>query len=124
MPLENLDSLFLGACDVLLFPAGWPTAVFVFDEEMSCTNLALTGRAVHPSRGCAVMLGHVDLELLGVGVLRRLPSRLVGLGVEVVWQVLRIRMSYLPVGRETCVGLVVVSISLNTSLVATHHDFC
>lgn len=37
---------------------------------------------------CRVMLGHVGLELLGVGALRGLPSRRLFLFVKVVWEIL------------------------------------
>lgn len=55
------------------------------------------------------MLGHVCLEFLGVGVLGWLPSRLMGLGIEVVREILGVGMSHLPVGRKACVGLLAVS---------------
>ena len=56
-----------------------------------------------------MVLSHIDLELFGVGILGRLPSRLVRLGVEVVWKILGIGVSHLPVGRKACVGLRVMS---------------
>lgn len=53
----------------------------------------------------AVVGSHVNLQLLGVRVRRRLPPRLLGNRVEVVWQVLGVRVPYLPAGGESCFSL-------------------
>ena len=42
---------------------------------------------------CCVVLAHVVLERVAVGFLRRLPSRLLGVWVEVVWEVLAVGVS-------------------------------
>lgn len=54
--------------------------------------------------GGAVVLGHVVLELLGVGAWWGLPAGVAVEAVEVVWQVLGVAVADLPVGGEA--GLV------------------
>lgn len=48
-----------------------------------------------------MVLGHVDLELLGVGAGRRLPSAILVGRVEVVGQVLGLRVAHFPICGET-----------------------
>lgn len=70
---------------------------------MRCANLALvlsvTGNTTG-GRSRAVVLGHVDLELLGVGAGGRLPATILVGRVEVVRQVLGLRVAHFPVGGE------------------------
>lgn len=82
---EQLYGVLLGPCDVCLSPARGPATAFMLDEEMSSSDLAIGGGAIDAGVGRTVMLGHVDLEFICVGVLGWFPSRLMRLGVEVVW---------------------------------------
>lgn len=60
----------------------------MLDQKVGGTDFPLGGGPIDAGIGRTVMLGHVDLEFIGVGVLWRFPSGLVGLLIEVVWQVL------------------------------------
>lgn len=76
-------------------------------QQVSRANLAALGAAAAAAAAAnvgAVELGHVDLELLGIGALGRLPARLLLFRVEVVRQVLGVAVADFPVGRETSVG--------------------
>lgn len=75
----------------------------MFDEEVVGVDLALLGVgdldlavAVH-----GVLIGHVVLELLGVGAGGRDPVRDLVDGVEVVGEVLGLGVADLPIGGET-----------------------
>lgn len=69
---------------------------------MRCANLALvlsmTGNTTGGGR--TVVLGHVDLELLGISASRWLPAAVLVGRVEVVGQVLGLRVAHFPVGGE------------------------
>lgn len=71
---------------------------------MSSTDLIVV-LPVDSTVRAAVVLGHEDLQFLSVSVFGRFPSRLVGFVVEVVWEILGVGVSNLPVWRKTCVGL-------------------
>lgn len=53
-----------------------------------------------------MVLGHVGLELLGVGTRWGLPAGFFGGAVEVVWEVFRVGVADFPGGGEAGVGLV------------------
>lgn len=67
-------------------------------EEVSASDLAiqilLVGELVLVQVG-GVVLSHILFERLAVRVLRRLPSRLLGVRVEVVRQILAVGMPHL-----------------------------
>lgn len=69
---------------------------------MRCTNLALVLSVAGDTTGGSrtVVLGHVDLELLGVGAGGGLPAAVLVGRVEVVGQVLGLRVAHFPVGGE------------------------
>lgn len=68
---------------------------------MGGADLALVrGAPDSTGGGRAVVLGHVDLELLGVGAGGRLPAAVLLGRVEVVGQVLGLRVAHFPVGGE------------------------
>lgn len=78
----------------------------MLDEQVGGADLALGAAADATGAGAgAVVLGHVDLELLGVGALGGLPAGLLLLGVEVVGEVLGVAVADLPVGGEAGLGL-------------------
>lgn len=52
-----------------------------------------------------MVLAHVDLELVGIGARGWLPSRLFGLGVEVVGKVFGVGVADFPSGREAGITL-------------------
>ena len=62
-----------------------------------------------------MVLGHVALELLGIGSWRWLPSRLFHGLVEVIGEVFGLRVADFPSGGETCVGLVMLLASFQHS---------
>lgn len=75
---DDGGGLFLGAGDVGFLPARGPAAVLVLDEEVRGAH-AVRGRLARAGGaggdgGLAVVLGHVFLELVGVGALRGLPG--------------------------------------------------
>jgi len=72
----------------------------VLHEKVACSDLPLSAAAsiCAGARG-AVMESHEGLELFGVGSSRGLPSRLLGGWIEVIWQVLGIRVTNLPLRR-------------------------
>lgn len=70
---------------------------------MRGADLALvSGASDSTGSSRAVVLGHVDLELLGVCAGGRLPAAVLLDRVEVVGQVLGLRVADFPVGGETC----------------------
>jgi hypothetical protein len=82
----------------------------MLNKQMACANLAIStlsiqGATVRFDLRKAVVLSHIALELLSIGSLRRLPSRLLQRFVEVVWKVLGLRVTNFPTGWETCVSL-------------------
>src|ERR1700753_1844141 len=74
---------------------------------MGSANLTLAAGSVGARARRAVVLRHVDLESLRVGLLGRLPSRLVGFVVEVVRKVFGSGMADFPVRRQASVSLYV-----------------
>lgn len=93
-----------------LAPAARPPALPMLDQQVAGADLAAAGVAVQAARvrgqlALAVVLGHVRLELLGVGARGRLPARLLLCLVEVVGQVLGVGVADLPPGRQPRVGL-------------------
>lgn len=97
-----------------LAPAARSSTVAVLHKKMRSTDLALRdSRDSTRSRPCAMMGGHVMLELLGVGSLWGFPSRDLLGGVEVVGEVLGVGMANFPVGRKTGVSLSVAIPSVN-----------
>lgn len=73
----------------------------MLDQQVGGTDLALVRSTAGATRGGgAVVLGHVDLELLGVGAGGRLPAAALLDGVEVVGQVLGLGVTHFPVGGE------------------------
>ena len=80
----------------------------MLNQQVACTDLAISALAIHRlgfDLRSAVVLSHVALELLGIGSLRRLPSRLFLGFVEIVGEVLGLRVADFPAGWETCVSL-------------------
>lgn len=79
----------------------------MLNEQVGSANLALCrGPPCAATKGAgAVVLGHVKLELLGVGALWRLPAGLLLLGVEVVGEVLGVAVADFPARWEAGVGL-------------------
>jgi hypothetical protein len=75
----------------------------MLDKQMACADLAsiqvTVGRSLD-QLGVTVVLGHVAFQLLGVGSWRRLPSGLFLRVVEVVGQVLGVRVTNFPSGWE------------------------
>jgi hypothetical protein len=69
----------------------------VLHEQMGGANLALGAGTVDARVRRTVVLRHVDLEFVRVGSLRRLPSRLVRLLIEIVGEVLGVGMADFPV---------------------------
>lgn len=91
------------------FPARGPSGLVVFYQQVSGADLTLAAPASTvrgTSRG-AVVLCHVDLELVGIGSWWGLPAAVAVGRVEVVWKVLGLAVAHLPVGREAGLGLVV-----------------
>jgi hypothetical protein len=98
--LDDAARLVLGARDLGLAPAHGPARLAVLDEQVRGADLALghaddAGGGVGPA--AAVVFGHVELELVGVGLGGRLPSGLALLDVEVVGQVLGVGVPDFPV---------------------------
>lgn len=101
--VDHLICLFLCASDVGLPPASWAPAFAVLHEKMS--NPDLVPRMCKVGRRDAfgaMMLRHIFFELLGIGTRGRLPSRVLGLGVEVVGEVLRVGAADLPALGQPC----------------------
>lgn len=94
--LKNLNSLLLRAGDLSLAPAAGSSAVAVLNEQVAAADLALalSGDLGASSRG--VMLSHVKRQFFGISLGRRLPARLFCGRVEVVGEVLRVRMADFP----------------------------
>lgn len=75
----------------------------MLDEQMRGADLAfLLTLAVGSQTGGAVVGAHVVFERLAVGTGRRLPSALLGRGIEIVRKVLGVGVSDLPAARKTC----------------------
>ena len=70
----------------------------MLDKKMSCTNLAFSaiGTVDIASGSRGVMLSHVKFEPVSIGTLRWFPSGFMSIGVEVIRQVLGVRVSDLP----------------------------
>lgn len=122
--LDDLESVVLGAGDFglrvwsaphvatcstrckYLFPAAWPAAVAVLDQQVGGADLVIRDAGNGAGAGAgAVVGGHVVLELLGVRARRRLPSRDFVGGVEVVGEVLGVGVADFPVGGQAGVSL-------------------
>jgi hypothetical protein len=99
---DQFLGFLMGASDLGFPPAGWAPAVAMLDKQMSSPDLVPRW-----CKGCgcdalgAVVCGHELLELLRVGSRRRLPSRVFGFRVEVVWQVLGVGAAHLPALGQT-----------------------
>lgn len=77
----------------------------MLDQEMGASNLALGRRKCSRCDALGAVVGrHVVLQPLGVGACRGLPSRVFGLGVEVIGQILRVGAAHLPSLGETSLG--------------------
>lgn len=100
MVAEYRDRLFLGAGNVAFAPAARTAAVTVFNEEMGAADLAL-GWQTRNSCRAGMVVGHVQFQSLGVGARRWLPAGLLCGGIEIVRQVLRVRVANFPVLGET-----------------------
>ena len=108
MPLNDPDRLVFRPGYHRFSPAARSSAVLMLDQEMSSSDLAFLCTYVEFSRrGSAVMLRHVCFEFLRVGFGRRLPSRLLRRRVEVIRKVFGIGVSDFPMGRKTCVRLLI-----------------
>lgn len=84
-----------------LSPTRRPPAIGVLNQQVGGTDLPwLAGATLEDA--AAMVLCHVELELLDVGALGRLPARILLGRVEVVGQVLAIAVAHLPSRRETC----------------------
>jgi len=102
MAEDDGHSIVLGASDLGFTPTRGTTRVSVLDEQMRCPDLALLlALAVRSQAGRAVVGAHVMLEGLAVGARWRLPSALLGRGVEVVGKVLGVGVSNLPAAGKT-----------------------
>jgi hypothetical protein len=102
MAEDNGHGIVLGAGDLGLAPTRGTARVSVLDEQMRCADLALLlALAVGSQAGRAVVGAHVMLEGLAIGAGRRLPSALLGRGVEIVGKVLGVGVSNLPAARKT-----------------------
>jgi hypothetical protein len=101
MTLQDLNGFLLGASNLCLPPAAGATAVAMLDEQVATANLALTLATGLGASCWGVVRRHVELKCLGIGVRRRFPPRLLGSGVEVVGEVLGVRMTNFPTGGET-----------------------
>lgn len=87
-----------------LAPRTRPPALVVLDQQMRTPDLSLWLLLLLLLLLLArrrVVLGHVDLELVDVGARGRLPARGLGGAVEVVGQVLGLRVADFPVFGET-----------------------
>lgn len=72
--LDDLAGIVLGASDLALAPRGGAARVAVLDEQVGGADLVGGLSDGGAGRGCAVVGGHVLLELLRVGARRRLPA--------------------------------------------------
>lgn len=81
----------------------------MFHQQVSGADLALAAAAASAggARRGAVVLCHVDLELVGVGAWRGLPAAVAVGRVEVVRKVLGLAVAHFPAGGEAGLGLVV-----------------
>jgi len=99
---DDGHGIILGASDLGLAPTRGTTRVSVLDKQMRCADLALLlALAVGSQAGRAVVGAHVMLEGLAIGAGWRLPSALLGRGVEIVGKVLGVGVSNLPAARKT-----------------------
>jgi len=96
MSKQYSQGLLLGAHYPRLAPARGATALAVLDEQMGAADLVLLVVVETAADAGGVVVGHVHLELVGVGALWWLPSRFLGVGVEVVRQVLGVGDTDLP----------------------------
>lgn len=102
MAEDDGHSIVLGASDLGLTPTRGTARVFVLDEQMRGADLAfLLALAVGSQTGRAVVGAHVMLQSLAIGTGRRLPSALLGRGVEIVGKVLGVGVSNLPAAGKT-----------------------
>jgi hypothetical protein len=97
---DDGGGVVLGAGNVGLAPGRGPARVAVLDEQVGGADLALGGVGQGALARGGVVSGHIVLEAVGVGALRRLPARDLVDGVEVVGQVLGVGVANLPVGGE------------------------
>lgn len=101
--LDQRARLLFGPGDVRLPPAGRSPAVPVLDKQVSCADLVARVGVVGGRDALGAVVGsHVLLELVRVSARRRLPSRVLGGGVEVVGQVFAVRAADLPALGQAC----------------------
>lgn len=105
MATQDLNRLLLRPGDLSLSPAAGASAFSMLHQEMTATDLSLALTEFRPSCRSAVVVGHVDLELFGVGVRRGLPAGFFGGGTEVVGEVLGVGVANLPSCWKTCFDL-------------------
>jgi hypothetical protein len=74
-------------------------------EQVAAADLALSLSTDVILGCCRVVSCHVFLECLGIGVRRRFPARFLGRGVEIVGQVLGVRVTNLPARWKSCSSL-------------------
>ena len=104
--LDDFHGLVLGPCDLGLAPAAGATAVAMLDEQVGGADLALgDARDGAGSCACAMVGGHVVLELVRVGAGGGFPAGDFVDRVEVVGKVFGVGMANFPVGGETCLSL-------------------
>ena len=79
--------------------------------------------AVRSQAGGAVVGAHVVLEGLAVGAGGRLPSALLGRGIEIIREILGVGVSDLPAARKTCSlrARQILLTGRRASLEPTHH---
>jgi hypothetical protein len=98
MIAQNFDGILLGPSNFCLFPAARSSAASMLDKQMATPNLFVVAvpRRIREGWWRAMMLGHVELELLRVSTFGCLPARFFGGRIEVVRKVSRVRMPNLP----------------------------
>lgn len=83
----------------------------MLDQQVTCSDLATVpsiavgSSSIGSDFRSAVVLRHVSLELFGVGSWGRFPSRQFLRFVEVVREVLGIRVADFPAGGQACICL-------------------
>jgi hypothetical protein len=89
--------------DSYLPPTGWSPRLLVLDEQVGGADLARLGAL--SDQAAAVVLGHVELQLLRVGAGGGFPARVLLGRVEVVGQVLALAVAHFPVRGKARVGV-------------------
>ena len=102
MAEDDGHGIVFGASDLGLAPTRGTARVSVLDKQMRRADLALLlALTVGSQAGRAVVGAHVMLEGLAIGAGWRLPSALLGRGVEIVGKVLGVGVSNFPAARKT-----------------------